>query len=80
MHMESSAVSNPLVEDESPQRDDNMHLKVPPNAFEVQDLTYPVYSKQSQGWISWDFMIEKKKACNYLTVSILYPEPVVAQH
>lgn len=79
MHMESSAVSNPLVEDESSQRDNNMHLKVPSNVSELQDLTYPVYSKQSQGWISWDFTTEKK-ACNCLIVSILYPEPVVAQH
>lgn len=52
MHMKSSAISNPLVEDESPQRDYNMHFKVPPNASEVLDLAYPVYSKQSQGWIS----------------------------
>lgn len=52
MHMESSAISNPLVEDKSPQRDYNMHLKVSPNASELQDLTYPIYSKQNQGWIS----------------------------
>lgn len=58
--MESLAISNPLVEDKSLQRDYNMHLKVSPNASELQDLTYPIYSKQSQGWISWDVMTLKK--------------------